>query len=270
MRPIKITKTEIVFGDSFDLAIKTIYSRKSCPTVWVRKTENIGEIISQYGSRIMFVKGVKKGINIFNMVKADVEKYRNQYVIDYDVMPETTRGQNFAFNSKAKLILTDMKHAFWRVAYLNKIISDKTYDFGKKRQYKLLRNQSLSVLGTPKYYEEWKNGQPTGRTQMLKSEDAELRRIYNFIRYECVRITEEICNKLKNDWKEWNTDGVVYVDTPRNRKIAETILNRESMLFVHKAPPGKKRKRKSPLDLRRERALMLLKKRMVKNQAKVK
>ena len=270
MKSLKITKTKIVFGNSFDLALKTIYSRKSCPTVWVRKTDNIGEVISQYGSRIMYVKGVKKGINIFNLVKRDVERYRKEYVIDFDLFPETTRKINPNFSSKRKLILTDMKHAYWRVAYLNDIISEDTYNFGKKKEYKILRNQSLSVLGTPKYYEEWKNGQPTGRTQMFKQEDEELRRIYHFIRYECCRITESISDKLKNDWMEWNTDGIVYVDTPRNRKIAETILNRENMLFVHKAPPVKKSKKKTPLNLHREGASMLLKKRIVKNQAKVK
>jgi len=241
MKPVKIKKTEIVFGKDFDFALKTIYARKSCPAVWVRKTDSVGEIVSHKGSRIMFVKGVKKGISIFSMVKKEVEKYRKEYAIEYDVFPETTRKINHHFHSNRKLILTDMKHAYWRVAYLNKIISEDTYNFGKKKEYKILRNQALSVLGTPKYYEEWKNGQPTGRTEMFKQEDEELRRIYHFIRYECCRITESISEKLKDDWQEWNTDGIIYVDTAKNRQIAETILNRENMLFVHKAPPKRKK-----------------------------
>ena len=264
MRPPKIKKTQIVFGQNFDLTLKTIYSRKSCPTTYVRNSDSVGEIISKHGCRVMYVKGIKKGISIFNMVRYDVEKYRKVYVIDFDVYPETTRKINPCFNSNKKLILTDMQHAYWRVAYLNKIISEKTYNYGINKEYKILRNQALSVLGTPKYYEEWKNGKPTGKTVIFKQEDEELRRIYHLIRYECCRITEEISDKLKDDWVEWNTDGIVYVDTPKNRKIAEAILTKENMLFVHKTPTVKEKK---ALYLRRERAITSAKKSGVSNES---
>jgi hypothetical protein len=235
MRKIwRVNETRTI-GLPFDIYFERIkknpYHR---PFLYWIGSEGNGDIIDYYGRRTVYIKKQYKGIFLFKQVKNNFQKFIDEgnEIILGTVHP--SRKQNFRFNKPGKLVLTDINHAYWRIAFVNGIISKKLYESGlAQEEYKLVRNMAMSTCGTEKKYKVVRKGVVTDKTVTIRSENKQLREIYTFIRYECYRIMNDLTVALGGDWVEYNTDGIKYLDTAKNRKIVERFLKREKMLFKH-------------------------------------
>lgn len=207
------------------------------PFLYRKGSDNNGEIVNFYGQKTSYITGISKhlGVFLFNGVKREFQKFLDDghEIISFPAR-NPSRKVNQLFVSKKKLVETDITHAYWRIAFVNGFISEKLYQQGCNEKYKLARNMALSTCGTEKRYNVVRKGVVTDKTVVLREESKELRDIYTYIRLECFRIMFDLSIALKGEWKEYNTDGIKYLDTEKNRKIVERLLKREKMLFRHK------------------------------------
>jgi hypothetical protein len=239
MRPWPVHTTVLTYFD-FDTALRILYLNKK--KLLVKKEKNgVSEVITPWGRRTMFIKSKQRGLYFFSMVRRDVEKFIKDYEVPdlkdlYGVVC-TPRSVNKKFSGKGKLALTDIKHAYWRIARTNEIISDATYNRGIKKEYKEVRNKALATMGTEKKYELYRQRktrdgfEPTGEMVVYRPKNEEIRKVYEFIRHRCYKMMYDLSHLLGKDWSEYNTDGITYLDTPKNRKLVERYLTKENMLF---------------------------------------
>ena len=123
-----------------------------------------------------------------------------------------------------KMAACDLNHAYWRIAYLNGVISKKTYLQGLPARFKAMRLAALSTLGGGKTYRVIENGVITDKTEILQG-DEKLRRVYEMIRLQCYAHMHNIRKRLGDAFIAYRTDCIYYYDTPKNRSIVMDYLD---------------------------------------------
>lgn len=154
-----------------------------------------------------------KRINIALPPKHDVSVYN----IDYDF-------------DKGEVTGTDLNHAYWRIAFIKGMISEKTYETGLIAPSKALRLATLSVLGRRVNFTQYDGGK-IGQTICLKEGDERKRMIYKYIRYFCYQMMYECSVLLGDDFDCWKTDCIYYRKTPENIKKVQDFFTSKNMLF---------------------------------------
>lgn len=231
----RVVSTQTV-GLPFETYLERLKRTQNFPFLIRKGEKGNGEIITFYGKKTVFMKGIKRyqGVFLFNQVKNQFQKFLDNGNEILSFPPRNpSRRVNHRYDFNGKIVETDIKHAYWRIAYINGFINKKLYEQGCKDEYKLSRNTALSTCGTERRYNLVKNGEITEETVVMREESKDLRDIYTYIRLECYRIMYDLSDALKDEWKEYNTDGIKYLDTEKNRKIVVRILKREKMLFAH-------------------------------------
>jgi len=112
----------------------------------------------------------------------------------------------------------DLNHAYWRIAYLNKIISKDTYIRGLGEDSKALRLATISVLGREKVFYNYENGFKTDSFIKQKL-NPELRNVYDFVRLSCFNYMYELAQILHDDFFCYKTDGIYFHDDPKGINI---------------------------------------------------
>jgi hypothetical protein len=221
-------QTRIVNADKREMMLETIKKRKE--TAYYREGSFLSEIILGKTKFLFPTEKMDKGMWIFRSVSLSAQKYANLNVIEKKKhYPVNYVNDNFN-QSHYDITATDINHAYWRIAYLMGVISQKIYDKGLLLDNKTLRLASLSNLSSKKEYQIIKEGIVTQEYKTLKYDEV-LHTVYNNIRYSCYEYMNNIAELLGNDFICYKTDCIYYVDTLKNREIVHNYLTSKNLLF---------------------------------------
>lgn len=169
-------------------------------------------------------KKVAAGMWVFRTVMNDVR----QFISDKRIKAKERLPVNFwneeLRNYTGKITATDVNHAYWRIAYLHGVITEKTYQKGLLIKDKAIRLAALANLASSKEYHVIKDGELTSKTVILKY-DPILQKVYNNIRYACYEHMMIMARMLGEDFICYKTDCIYYKDTPENRKKVQDYLD---------------------------------------------
>jgi len=170
---------------------------------------------------------MQKGLYLFRMVKKDFDKWiDDNYNEDY----KFDSGFRSHYIAKLKvnpdeLFKIDINHAYWRIAYLNGYISDKTYKSGLKLkdQDKYMKQaycMALSTQGISRKLRGYKGSNLNGKVKSI--EKTRLHKdIYSDIRNKTFKVMDELAYLIKDDFVSYNVDCITF----KNNKNIETIEN---------------------------------------------
>jgi aspartate carbamoyltransferase regulatory subunit len=154
----------------------------------------------------------------------DVRLYiENKRIRSKDRLPVNLWNPKLA-KFRGKITATDVDHAYWRIAFIMGVISDKTYQKGLLIKDKSIRLAALANLSSSKEYNIIKDGVVTKKTKVLKY-DPILQKVYNNIRFTCYEHMTIMANMLGEDFICYKTDCIYYKDTPVNREMIQIYLD---------------------------------------------
>jgi hypothetical protein len=193
---------------------------------YYRKGSFSDEIIWQ-DRKFLFPSPLKKiqaGMWVFRSVLNDVKNY----VIDKKIIAKPQLPVNL-WNEKnkkfrGKITATDLDHAYWRIAFLQGVIKQKTYENGLKIKDKSLRLSALANLSSSKEYQIILDGVLTDKTKVFKYNSI-YHKVYNNIRYTCFEHMNILATMLEDDFICYKTDCIYYKDTIKNRELVQTYLD---------------------------------------------
>lgn len=138
--------------------------------------------------------------------------------------------------SDCSITATDVNHAYWRIAYLEGIISEKTYFKGLAIKDKSLKLAALANLRSAKEYFIVENGIVTNKTKILRY-DPILHKLYDNIRYTCYEHMQRCADILGDDFICYKTDCIYYIDTANNRRAVQLYLDTAGFDFKQLSKP---------------------------------
>lgn len=190
--------------------------------IFVRDNVNLAKVESKNKVQIPF-----EAISLFSQVKKSINKKLKQQIKNsetFESIISTHPSQYFnrlLFYEMAdgeEFYLIDVKHCYWRIAYLQGYIDRKTYESVIKNldpKYKLWRNMSLSCIIAPKKVTYFVNGRDKGTIE----EDTTIYKIvYSNIRFTAWNLFGRICDRIgKENVLGYNTDGIMvfHKDIPK-------------------------------------------------------
>ena len=200
--------------------------KKTKADAYYRRGSFSDEIIWE-GRKFRFPSGkatAKTGMWVFRSVSRDVKTYvAGKKVRELPRLPVNMWNERLR-KFRGRLTATDVDHAYWRIAYMEGVITQRTYQRGLEIKDKSLRLAALANLASSKEYQLIKGGEITEETVVLKY-DPVLQRIYNNIRYACYAHMAEMAKLLGDDFICYKTDCIYYRDTPENREKVHTYLD---------------------------------------------
>jgi hypothetical protein len=186
-------------------------------------------------------KKVTAGMWVFRSVMNDVRDYiSDKRIKALDRLPVNFWNQNM-LDFQGKITATDVNHAYWRIAFMQGIISEKTYTKGLLIKDKSIRLAALANLASSKEYQVIRDGQMTNKTIVLKY-DPILQKVYNNVRYTCYNYMMTMAHMLKEDFICYKTDCIYYVDKPENRKMVQEYLDIFGLEWKQLVEPSKPEK----------------------------
>jgi len=186
----------------------------------------IGDTLFTYTSQANFPRNK---LFLFNLVKRDVVKWigKKTTLELPNEFPVTKYNESYPYD---RSIGIDLNHAYWRIAYNQGMISEKTYKHGLDPECKALRLATLSVLGRNKEFEIYEEGvlvdkETRQQTNLVQKE------VFKYIRLVCFDMMNTISRKLGNDFDAWKTDCIYFYDTPENRKKVTDFFDKKNMTY---------------------------------------
>lgn len=221
--------------------LKKLKARKQ--NAYYRQGSFSDEIIWQ-GRKFVFPvkdKNASKHIWIFRSVMNDVRDYlQDRRVRERKKLPVNYWNEKLK-NYRGKITATDVDHAYWRIAYLQGVINEKTYKKGLLLKDKSLRLASLANLSSQKEYVIIENGIVTNKTITMKNEPI-LKKVYDNIRYACYQIMMNMADLLAEDFICYKTDCIYYKDTEENRLKVQQYLDKIGMEWKQLIEPERPKK----------------------------
>jgi hypothetical protein len=155
---------------------------------------------------------IKKGLDIQPIPHKHPSLYRNWNVID-----------NMKFDEEFYYI--DIKHCYWRLAYLMGIIPKSIYEGKGGKELKLYRNMALSCLFAPKtritYIRGKKISEFTEHTEIFDT-------LYSNIRHQAWNFIGDLKDELKDKCIGYRTDAIMVfpdsVDFVKSRMEESALL----------------------------------------------
>lgn len=219
-------------GLDFEMRMKRIQLTKVSGLI--RQTDNVCELI--IGDRYeCFVQGggMSNGGHLIGLVKKDAAEFLKTKKKLPEVKPNVVaRKVNFEYDlNDGELIGVDLNHAYWRIAFIYGIISDKTYISGlKSDDFKVSRLTALSILGRRKTYNKLYRGQVIDEYVEIP-ENQKLRETYNFIRKFCFETMNNLADFLNYDFESYNTDAIYFRNTEDNLRLVCGYLDSRQLLY---------------------------------------
>jgi len=174
----------------------------------------------------------KRKIWLFKVVKNQTLKWLEKNAL---IMPPKNKSveYNYDYDLDTKpLAGTDVNHAYWRIAFIKGIISEKTYHSGLEANSKALIQSTISILGREKRFNFHSEGEPT-KEIITQTKDIGTRKVYTYIRWTCYNYMFELSKLLGDDFFCWKTDGIYYHDTEENKKIVCDYFNKNNLTYKH-------------------------------------
>jgi len=186
-------------------------------------------------------KKVAKGMWVFRSVMNDVRVYiENRRIRAKDRLP-VNKWNPALEKFRGKITATDVDHAYWRIAFLEGVITKKTYEKGLLLKDKSLRLAALANLASSKEYRIIENGVITNKTAILKY-DPILQKVYNNIRYTCYEHMMVMANLLGEDFICYKTDCIYYKDSEKNRTLVQAYLDGADLMWKQLVEPDRPKK----------------------------
>jgi hypothetical protein len=211
---IEKKRNEVVFISNG----KKIAKAKSKNTISHAKKDETRNILSLFAN-------VKKSINKHLIANGfDIDKTEKKYDstfsnrILFDSLPT---GTNFYY--------LDVKHCYWRIAYLNGYINENYYKkILENPDLKIYRNMALSCIIAPKTVEYYENGE---LTNIIEEDTTIYQTIYENIRFKAWNIFGSLCFEKIGKEKTigYYTDGIMVLsdDVP----TVKATLSRNKLQF---------------------------------------
>jgi hypothetical protein len=176
--------------------------------------------------------------NILNLF-ANVKKSINKYIIKNDMqikrvekLFDSSYTNRILFDSLPKgytFYYLDVKHCYWRIAYLNGYISESYYNkILEKPDLKIFRNMALSCIIAPKSVEYYESGK---LLNIIQEDTTIYQIIYENIRYKAWNIFGNLCFKKIGKEKTigYYTDGIMVL--PEYVDVVKSTLSRHKLNF---------------------------------------
>jgi len=198
----------------------------------VRKASECTEIILD-DKHIVFASQnnfPKKKIYLFNTVKNQVIKWLSKNQV---AMPPKNHSIKYNYDydtDEGVMCGTDLNHAYWRIAYLYGMITEKTYIGGLDTDCKALRLATLSVLGREKTFTRYEKGKNI-ETYISQSENLDLKNVFKFIRLTCFNYMKEASDLLGDDFFAWKTDCIYYRESLKNIKMVQDYFDQYNLTY---------------------------------------
>ena len=191
------------------MSFKIVYKRAE--VTYIRNGKEVAKLkgINRFGiskDALSLFSNVKKSItkfitkeinNLEEIPNIYPSKYSNRYL--YDELPD-----------REEFYLVDVKHCYWRIAFLKGYIDKSLYESVIEHQdpsFKLWRNMSLSCIIAGKKVQIFKNGK---EYPAIEEDTTLYKQIYSNIRFTAWNIFGRICDKIGKDCViGYNTDGIM-------------------------------------------------------------
>jgi hypothetical protein len=177
---------------------------------------------------------INKGLYLFGMVKKDF----NNWIDENDNYSfEKDYKNNYVAKLKVnedELIKIDINHAYWRIAYLNGYISEKTYKHGLKlkdddENMKKVYCMSLSTQGMSRKLRGYTGLNLNGKEIFINKPQLH-KEIYDDIRNKTYKIMDELSNMIKKDFVKYNVDCITFKDES-NIETVENYLKSKNLTY---------------------------------------
>lgn len=234
--PMLEAKTVVYRQMNPDDFIKRLKSRKAHFYVY-RSSESVQVIFNQ----VKFFFRVKSDnrrfpnskLFLFQHVKRDavkwVKKHRGQ-ILYPPIQESIYYNLDYDF-SKGELVGIDLNHAYWRIAFLQEIISKATYENGLDDDCKAIRLAALAILGRKRYVDEFKGKEVKNTSMLIDYGDRDLRRVYKYIRFYCYTIMKNIADILKDDFESYKVDCLYIRNTEDNIRFVSNYLEKRGLTY---------------------------------------
>jgi hypothetical protein len=175
-----------------------------------------------------------KVLNLFASVKKSVNAYCREHNFK---VPKTAKQYDSSyrnydlFNSlpnDTDFLYVDVKHCYWRIAYITGVISPNLYNkILEQPEMKLWRNMALSCIIAPKQVEYFSGGE---KINTIVEDVSMYETIYENIRYFSWNIFGNLCfNKIgKENCIGYFTDGIMIFE--------DDLAKVKTVLARHKLP----------------------------------
>jgi hypothetical protein len=174
------------------------------------------QILSLFGS---VKKSVNRKLEKDNFQITPIDKKYNSVFTNKNLFLSVPVGTQFYY--------VDVKHCYWRIAYLQGYITEYYYKkVLEKPDLKLYRNMALSCIIAPKQVEYYSEGQK----QMTIKEDSYLyETVYQNIRHYAWNLFGRLCfEKIgEENCMGYFTDGILVFD--KDLKTVKTMLARHKL-----------------------------------------
>lgn len=188
-------------------------------------------------------KKVSQGMWVFRSVMHDVRHYISDKRIREKERLPVNRWNEDLKNFRGKITATDIDHAYWKIAYLQGVLTKNTYTKGLLLKDKSLRLAALANLASYKEYQIIKDGIITNKSVVLRH-DPILQKIYNNIRYTCYEHMNILADLLGDQFICYKTDCIYYRDNPKNRELVQTYLDTVELEWKQLIEPERPKKEK--------------------------
>lgn len=203
---------------------KTIITKN---TKYIQTTKHDRYILRKYGYIFSLVK---KNVNNYiknNSIK-DFEFYNKMYFIPSQLKENENIELAIKNHDIKNLKASDLNHAYWRIAYINGFIDEKTYElFFEKMLPKQIVNAAIGSLGSVRKYDLFKGNEKIGTKTM--NYDRDLQTIRNFIRLKTVNYMYDIKDLLEKDFFKYKVDCVYY--NAKRKKIVSDFFSENKLGF---------------------------------------
>src|SRR3990167_2408770 len=180
-------------------------------------------------------KEIRATKSLYGQVKTNVNKHLKLNLFNPEIVEKR-------FNSSKKnrekweqmgageiFYYVDIKHCFWRIAFLKNYISKKLYErVLEQPEFKVHRNMSLALIIAPESRAFHKNGKVEYR---ITEEKGMYNDIYNNIRYVSYNLMGDCMELAGKHFISYMTDGIM-VDKPALKKIEKFIKNQNFFYTV--------------------------------------
>jgi TusA-related sulfurtransferase len=195
----------------------------------IAKAESINSISNikknQTTNILSLFANVKKSINKFiiknNCEITKIEKEYDSTFTNRLLFDSLPIGTNFYY--------LDVKHCYWRIAYLNGYISENYYKkILENPDLKIYRNMALSCIIAPKSVEYYENGE---LINVITEDTGIYHTIYENIRFKAWNIFGSLCFEKIGKEKTigYYTDGIMVLSD--DVAIVKTTLSRNKLQF---------------------------------------
>jgi hypothetical protein len=186
------------------------------------------------------VKVKSEALSLFSSVKKSINKFIVEKKLDIEEVPQiypaklSNRILYHELEDNDEFILIDVKHCYWRIAYLKGYISKSLYESvieHQDPQFKLWRNMSLSCIIAPKKVQVFKNGR---EFPMIEEDTTLYKIIYSNIRFTAWNLFGSISEKIGfENVLGYNTDGIMVFEKDVNR-VTSTLARNKLQYTVKK------------------------------------